>query len=247
MVSPSHAKALGEVADLSPRRTARLAGLFYLIFILTFAFASYVRSTIIISGDAAATANNIVSSQGLFRIAFMSELISAVFFFLAAWALYVLLRPVNRNLALLFLLLNLGGVIIESSNMLNLFAPLTLLSGADFLKVFQPDQLQALAMSFLNSYSNGIMIAQIFYGAWVLPLGYLLYKSRLVPRILGILLIIDFFSIMSWFLQFFLFPGYGILSYPGLAASFVAEVSLSLWLLIMGVKEQKLPLVGVNP
>jgi len=247
MVSPSHAKALGEVADLSPRRTARLAGLFYLIFILTFAFASYVRSTIIISGDAAATANNIVSSQGLFRIAFMSELISAVFFFLAAWALYVLLRPVNRNLALLFLLLNLGGVIIESSNMLNLFAPLTLLSGADFLKVFQPDQLQALAKSFLNSYSNGIMIAQIFYGAWVLPLGYLLYKSRLVPRILGILLIIDFFSIMSWFLQFFLFPGYGILSYPGLAASFVAEVSLSLWLLIMGVKEQKLPLVGVNP
>jgi len=247
MVSPSHAKALGEVADLSPRRTARLAGLFYLIFILTFAFASYVRSTIIISGDAAATANNIVSSQGLFRIAFMSELISAVFFFLAAWALYVLLRPVNRNLALLFLLLNLGGVIIESSNMLNLFAPLTLLSGADFLKVFQPDQLQALAMSFLNSYSNGIMIAQIFYGAWVLPLGYLLYKSRLVPRILGILLIIDFFGIMSWFLQFFLFPGYGILSYPGLAASFVAEVSLSLWLLIMGVKEQKLPLVGVNP
>jgi len=247
MVSPSQAKALGEVADLSPRRTARLAGLFYLIFILTFAFASYVRSTIIVSGDAATTANNIVSFQGLFRIAFMSELISAVFFFLAAWALYVLLRPVNRNLALLFLLLNLGGVIIESSNMLNLFAPLTLLSGADFLKVFQPDQLQALAMSFLNSYSNGIMIAQIFYGAWVLPLGYLLYKSRLVPRILGILLIIDFFGIMSWFLQFFLFPGYGILSYPGLAASFVAEVSLSLWLLIMGVKEQKLPLVGVNP
>ena len=109
----------------------------------------------------------------------------------------MLLRPVNRNFAILFLLLNLGGVIIESVNMLNLFAPLTLLTGADYLKVFQPDQLQALAMSFLNSYSNGIMIAQIFYGTWVLPLGYLLYKSRLVPRILGILLIIDFFGILE--------------------------------------------------
>jgi hypothetical protein len=244
MTSLSQAKILGETADPSPRRIARMAGLFYLIFILTFAFASYVRSRFIVSGDAAATANNIVSSQALFRVGFMSELLSAVFFFLAAWALYVLLRPVNRNLALLFLLLNLGGVIIESVNMLNLFAPLTLLTGADYLKVFQSDQLQALAMSFLNSYSNGIMIAQIFYGAWVLPLGYLLYKSRLVPRILGILLIIDFFGILSWFFQFFFFPSYGILSYPGLAASFIAEISLSLWLLIMGVKD--LRLVGVS-
>jgi Domain of unknown function (DUF4386) len=246
MASISPAKTLGEIADLSPRRIARMAGLFYLVFILTFAFASYVRSTIIVSGNAAATANNIVSSQGLFRLGFMSELISAVFFFLAAWALYVFLRPVNRNLALLFLLLNLGGVIVESSNMLNLLAPLTLLTGANYLNVFQPNQLQALAMSFLNSYSNGIMIAQIFYGAWVLPLGYLLYKSHLVPRILGILLIIDFFGILSWFFQFFFFPGYGILSYPGLAASFVAEVSLTLWLLIMGVKDLNPRLVGVS-
>jgi hypothetical protein len=246
MVSASQAKTLGEIADQSPRRTARMAGLFYLIFILMFAFASYLRSRIIVSGDAAATANNIVSSQSLFRIAFMSELISAVFFFLAAWALYVLLRPVNRNLALLFLSLNFGGVIVESSNMLNLFAPLTLLTGADYLNVFQPNQLQALAMSFLNSYSNGIMIAQIFYGTWVLPLGYLLYKSRLVPRILGILLIIDFFGILSWFFQFFFFPAYGILSYPGLVASFIAEISLSLWLLIMGVKDQKPPLIGAS-
>jgi Domain of unknown function (DUF4386) len=246
MVSLLPAKTLGETADPSPRRTARMAGLFYLIFIVTFALASYIRSTIIVSGDAEATANNIVSSQALFRVAFMSELISAVFFFLAAWALYVLLRPVNRNLALLFLLLNLGGVIVESANMLNLLAPLTLLTGANYLNAFQPDQLQALAMSFLNSYSNGIVIAQIFYGAWVLPLGYLLYKSHFIPRILGILLIIDFFGILSWFFQFFFFPGYGILSYPGLAASFVAEASLTLWLLIMGVKDLNPPLVGVN-
>ncbi len=236
--------ARNRIPDQSPRMTARMAGLFYLIFILTSALASLIRSKIIVNGDAAATANNIMSSQGLFRLGFMIELVSAMFFLLAAWSLYQLLRPVNTNLALLFLLLNLGGVIIESANMLNLVSPFTILSGVDYLKVFQTNQLQALAMSSLDSYTNGFMIAQIFYGTWVLPLGYLLYKSHLVPRILGILLIIDFFGILSWFLQFFFFPGYAILSYPGLAASFVAEVSLSLWLLIMGVKDQKPLLVG---
>ncbi len=96
-----------QIADQSPRKTARMAGLFYLIFILTTVLASYIRGNIIVSGDAAATANNIVASQGLFRIGFVTELVSAVFFVLAAWALYVLLKPVNKNLALLFLLLYL--------------------------------------------------------------------------------------------------------------------------------------------
>ena len=246
MESLSQAKTLGEIADLSPRRTARMAGLFYLIFILTTVLATYVRSRFIVSGDAAATANNIVSSQGLFRIGFVTELVSAVFFLLAAWALYVLLRPVNRNLALLFLLLNLGGVAVECMNALNLFAALQFLSGANYLNVFQTGQLQAMAMSFLNLYTNGFLIAQIFFSAWLLPLGYLVYKSRFLPRFLGLLLILDFFGNLSWFLQGFLLPDYGILAYPGNAISFIAEISLTLWLLIMGVKDQKPPLVDVG-
>jgi hypothetical protein len=215
-----------------------MAGLFYLIFILTFALASYVRSQIIVYGDAVTTASNIVASQNLFRLGFMSELVSALFFLLAAWALYMLLRPVNKNLALLFLLLNLTGVVIESFNMLNLLAPLTILNGSDYLNVFQAGQRQALAMSSLYAYSNGIMVAQLFFGTWLLPLGYLLYKSRLVPRLLGALIILDFFGVLIWFFQYFLLPNYGVLSYPGLVVSFIAELSLSLWLLIMGVKEQ---------
>ena len=91
-----------KIADQSPRNTARMAGLFYLIFILTTVLATYIRGRFIVSGDAVATANNIVSSQGLFRVGFVTELVSAVFFVLAAWALYVLLKPVNKNLALLF-------------------------------------------------------------------------------------------------------------------------------------------------
>ncbi len=216
-----------------------MAGLFYLIFILTTVLATFVRSQLIVSGDAAATANNIMGSELFFRIGFVTELVSAVFFLLAAWALYVLLKPVNKNLALLFLLLNLGGVAVECINALNLIAILQFLSGANYLNVFQTGQLQAMAMSSLNSYTNGFIIAQIFFSAWLLPLGYLVYKSRSLPRFLGILLIIDFFGNLSWFLQFFLLPDYGILAYPGNAISFIAEISLTLWLLVMGVKEQK--------
>jgi hypothetical protein len=228
-----------KIADQSPRKTARMAGLFYLIFILTTVLATYVRSQLIVSGDAAATANNIMGSELFFRIGFVTEIVSAVFFLLAAWALYVLLKQVNKNLALLFLLLNLGGVAVECINMLNLFATLQFLSGANYLNVFQTGQLQAMAMSSLNLYTNGFLIAQIFFSAWLLPLGYLVYKSRFLPRPLGILLILDFFGNMSWFLQGFLLPGYGILAYPGNVISFIAEISLMLWLLIMGVKEQK--------
>lgn len=237
----------GEGLALKPRKIARIAGLFYLIYIVTTALASAVRSDLIVFGDATATANNIMGSQLLFRAGFVIELVSALFFLLAAWALFVLLKPVNKGLASLFLLLNLGGVTVESINMLNLFAPLQILSGADYLNVFQAGQLQALAMSYLNSYSNGFMIAQIFYGTWLLPLGYLVFKSGYVPRVLGVLLMIDFFGILFWFFQFFLFPSYGVASYPSYAIGLVAEGSLSLWLLIMGIKKQKPSLVGASP
>ena len=224
----------------SRKKTARMAGFLYLMFLVTLVFAEdAVRSKLIVFGDGAATANNIMASEGLFRIGFMSDLLSAVFFLLSAWALYVLLKPVDKNLALLFVLLILGGVAIQSINMLNQFAALLLLSGADYLKVFQADQLQALAMLFLNLYKNGFIIAQVFYGAWLFPLGYLVFKSGFLPRILGILLMIDCFGVLIWFFQFFLFPGYEVITYPGLMVSLIAEFSLALWLLIMGAKDPK--------
>jgi len=222
----------------SINKTARMAGFLYFIFIVTLIFSSVVRSKIIVFEDAVATANNIMASEWLFRIGFMSEILSAVFFLLAAWALYVLLKPVNKDLALLFLLLNLSGVAIECMNMLNLFTATLLLSGADYLKIFQVNQLQALAMLFLNLYSNGFMIAQVFYGAWLFPLGYLVFKSGFLPKILGILLMVDCFGILLWFFQFFLFPNYEAISYPSFVVGFIAELSISLWLLIKGVKDQ---------
>jgi hypothetical protein len=146
----------------SIKKTARMAGFLYFMYFVTSIIANLFGRFVFV--DAPATVNNIMAHESLFRIGFVISLFSVVFFLLAAWALYVLLKPVNKKIALLFLLLNLGGFAIWCFSMLNLFASLLLLSGADYLKVFQPDQLQALAMFFVNLYKNGSIIAQIPYG-----------------------------------------------------------------------------------
>ena len=90
------------------------------------------------------------------------------------------------------------------------------------------------------------MIAQVFYGAWLLPLGYLVFKSGFLPRILGILLMVDCVGILIWFFQFFLLPSYPAISYPSYAIGFIAELSLGLWLLIKGVNERKPDLIEAS-
>jgi len=221
----------------SIKKTARIAGFFYLMFLVTSILADRFAS--IGFGDAAAIIDKILTHERFFSTGFIIGLLSALFFLLAAWALYVLLKPVNENLALLFLLLNLVGVAIQCFSMLLLMGSQLVFSGADYLKTVPADQLQVMAMFFVNLYKNGFTLAQLFYGTWLLPLGYLVFKSGFLPRILGILLIIDFFGVLVWFFQFFLFPGFDVITYPGLAASAIAEFSLTLWLLIKGVKDQK--------
>ncbi len=222
------------------KKIARLAGLFYLIFILLNILVKIIgRSNMIVLGDAATTAQNITASEGLFRLSFMSDLLSAVFFLLAAWALYVLLAPVNKNLALLFLLLNLGGVGVQSLNLLNQIAALLLLGGGDALSVFLPGQVQALALFFLNLQEHGFMIAQVFYGAWLFPLGYLVYQSGFLPKFLGILVLADCVCWLAYFFQYFLFPNFTAITYLSFPVGFLAEFGLALWLLTMGTMDQK--------
>jgi hypothetical protein len=120
------------------------------------------------------------------------------------------------------------------------------LSGADYLKVFQPDQLQAQATFFINAFHNGSTIAQIPFGVWLLPLGYLVFKSGFLPKILGILLIVDCFTLLISVLQHFLLPNCVVISYPAWVVGFVAEFGLALWLLIKGVKVQKPALTEVQ-
>ena len=218
-----------------------MAGFLYLIYMVISIFANVLgRSKLIVLGDAVTTAGNLITSAWQFRIGFVSDLVAAVLFLLTAWALYVLLKPVNKNLALLFLLLNLGGVAVWCFSDLFLIASQLLVSGADYLKVFQADQLQALAMLSLYIYNNGFWgIAQIFFSAWLFPLGYLVFKSGFLPRILGIVLMVECFCWLMYPIQFFLFPDYVVITYLSSAAGFIGEFSLMLWLLIMGAKEQK--------
>lgn len=223
------------------KKTARMAGFLYLMYmVITIPADVLGRSKLIVLGDATTTARNIVASAWQFRIGFVVDLVGAVLFLLTAWALYVLLKPVNKNIALLFLLLNLGGVAVWCFSDLFLIASQLLVSGADYLKVFQADQLQALAMLSLYIYNNGFWgIAQIFFSAWLFPLGYLVFRSGYLPRILGIVLMVECFCWLLYPIQFFFFPGNVVLTYLSSAAGFIGEFSLMLWLLIMGAKEQK--------
>jgi hypothetical protein len=221
-------------------RAARIAGLLYLAYIVVHIFSDVIgRSKIIVYGDAAKTAQNILASAWQFRLGFMLDLVAAVLFLLTAWALYRLLKPVNENLAMLFLLLNLGGVVVQCVSDLFLAGSQILLGGSEYLKVFQPDQLPAFAMTSLYLYKNGFMIAQIFYGAWLFPLGYTVFKSGFLPRLLGSVLMIHCCTWLMTSLQFFLFPSFNSITYVSYPLGFIAEFGLTLWLLIMGVKKQE--------
>jgi hypothetical protein len=221
------------------RKTARMAGLIYFLYFVTHIISDVCRDGLIVSGDAAATASNIVAHGGLFTITAVGDLLAAALFALTAWALYVLLKPVDKNLALLFLLLNLGGVAIQCSSDVFLFASPLLMDGSGYLKVFQADQLQTLAMFLLDLREKGFLISQLFFGAWLFPLGYLVFKSGFLPRILGIVLMVHCFTWLSTFFQSFLFPGFVAITYVSWPLGFIAEVGLTLWLLIMGAREQK--------
>jgi hypothetical protein len=223
-------------ARFSPRVTARFAGGLYLTYIAATALATYLRSTLI-NGNVAATAQNIIANPWVLRLAFVTDVVSGVLFFLAAWALFVLLRPVNGNYAIAFLLLNLAGVVVQCANALNLFAALQVLTNSNYQMVFSASQIQAMAINDLNLYNNGFMIAQIFFGTWLFPLGYLVFTSRFLPRAIGALLLVDGFAVLFWFCQYFLLPSFPVLSDPALAVSFIAEFGLALWLVVKAVPE----------
>ena len=221
------------------KKTARMAGFLYLIYMATHIISDVWRGSFIVPGDVAATVSNIMAHEGLFTLTAVGDLLAAALFFLAAWALYVLLKPVNKDLALLFLLLNLGSVVIQCASDLFLVASQLLMNGPDYLNVFQTDQLQSLAMFFLDLREKTFTVAWLFSGAWLFPLGYLVYKSGFLPKFLGVVLMVHCFTWVSTFFQSFLSPGFTVITYVSYPLGFIAEFGLTLWLLIMGAKEQK--------
>ncbi len=177
-----------------------------------------------------------MTNEGSFRLGLVVALTTGFLFLMVAWGLYVLLRPVNRNLALLFLLLNAVGVAIQGASMLSLVSAMLQGDAASHMQAYSAAQLEGLAYLSINVYKMGWVTAQLFFGTWLFPLGYLVYKSGFLPRFLGVLLVLDGIAVLIWFLQALLLPAYPAIHYPGLALSFVAELGLGLWLLVMGVK-----------
>ena len=213
---------------------ARTTGGLFLGFILASVLANVLGQ--IGLGDPQQVYQAIVTDASSFRLGLVMALISAFLFLLTAWGLYVLLRPVNQDVALLFLLLNVVGVAIQCASMLSLVSALLMGDGASHMGAYSAAQLEGLAYLSIDVYKTGFVIAQLFFGTWLFPLGYLVYRSGFLPRILGVLLILDGIGEMIWFLQVLLLPAYPAIHYPGTVVSLIAEVGLASWLLVKGVK-----------
>ena len=215
-------------------KLARRAGAVYLAYIVFIASFGFMQSHQIVWGDLAATARNIQQSILFFRGAFVIEIVATLLFLCATWSYYVLLKPVGRNLALLLVLLNLAGVAVECASAVVRFGALKCLTDTDLLHSFTTDQMQAMAMLLLRVGGSGMIVANLFYGAWLFPFGWLVYKSGFIPRFWGVLLIADCFCLWICFAQMCLFPEYEKWTYPLFPIMFVAEVGTALWLVIKG-------------
>ena len=224
----------------SLKKIARGAGILYILMDVFMIFSGMVVDPkIYVPGDAVATVSNILASEWLFRLGFVSNLVGLILQLFLVHVLYELFKSVDKGQARLMVILVVAGVSVAFLNNLNQYAPIVLLSGAEHLSAFNPAQLQTLAMVFLDMYNNGIMVAEIFWGLWLIPLGILVYKSRFVPKVLGVLLIVGCFGHLLSFLSTFLFPDYSAILIPISEMVMFGELPVFLWLLIKGVKDQQ--------
>jgi Domain of unknown function (DUF4386) len=223
--------------ERSPQRYARLAGFLYLAIILLGGFGElFVRGTLVVSGDAAATADNILHSPFLWRAGIAGDLLMHVFDVPVILILYFLLRPVSRSLALLATLINLVQTAVLVANKLNLLLPLFLLEDAGQLKAFSAEQLHALSYLAIKAHGVGFGIGLIFFGVACLVRGYLIFRSGYFPRPLGVLVFVAGLSYLTNSFALLLAPSIAASIFPGvLIPAFVGELSFCLWLIVKGV------------
>lgn len=222
--------------ELSPRAKARLAGVFEALEGLTSAFGQVnVLGSLIVVGNATATAANILKHETLFRLGFASSLIGVVFHLGWAFLFYQLFRPVNRSVSFCAVLVILVGCAIQAVAALLYLAPLLVLTAGSSLSALTQPQLQALAYVFLKLNGLAFDTYLVFFGLWCVLTGYLIFRSSFLPRILGVLLAIDGLGWMT-----FMSPPLGHYLFPAIAvASGLAEIPLQLWLLIFGVNNER--------
>ena len=219
----------------STQNPGRFAGLVYVLASIVGFFAMmYVPTKIIVHGNAVATASNILAHETLFRLGIACELIGQAGFIFVAYVLYGLLKGVNRQQASLMVTLIVVSIPIAFVNELNSIAALVLVRGADFLSIFDKPQRDALAMLFMNLHGHGFDLAEIFWGLWLFPLGLLVYRSRFLPRFLGVWLAIGGFAYVILSLTGVLLPQYQDKVFTYSQPVFFGEVALMLWLVIKG-------------
>jgi uncharacterized protein DUF4386 len=229
----------GDVSSL--KRTARIAGALYFLACIPAPFSLiYIPRTLIVPGNATATASKILASESMFRLGIAGELVSSVAFIFVVLALYRLFQGVDKRQASLMVTLFVVSVPISFLNALNNIAALILLRGADFLSVFTKPQLDALAMVFLRLHGHGLILASIFWGLWLVPFGILVYRSGFLPRILGVLLVINCFAYVIPSFTTLLLPQYRDVVSRIALPFLLGELAIALWLVIRGARDQPL-------
>lgn len=221
----------------SPQRYVRIAGVFYLAIIALGLFGEvFVRGALVVSGDAAATAQRIADSPLLWRLGIAGDLLMHVFDLPVIVVLYLLLCPVSKPLALFTTLINVVQTAVLALNKLNLVLPLLLLNGGSTLKTFTPEQLQSLAYLAIKAHSFGFGIGLIFFGVACVVRGYLIFASGFLPKALGVLLVVAGFSYLLNSFALLLAPALASALFPYvLIPAFVGELLLALWMIFKGV------------
>lgn len=224
------------------KRMARLAGLIYLVVVITGIFSLlYVPSTLINWKDPAQTVQNISSSQQLFRLSIASSMLCYIAFLLLPLVLYKILHTVNESCAKLMVILAIVSVPMSFMNLQHKFGILNLVEGADYLSAFSAQEIQAQIMLLLDNYNAGLRVTQVFWGLWLLPFGHLVYKSGVLPKILGILLMLGCagYLISAFGATVFInYHQYSLSKFITLPAT-LGEIGICLWLLIFGIKIKK--------
>ena len=230
------------------KKAARIAGAIYLSMVFTAPFSLiYVPSKLIVRGNAAATADNILAHETMFRLAIFGDLISHVIFICLGVALYRLLSSVNKTWALLMVGFVLVSAAVGFLDTLNNIAAVILFRGAEFLSVFDKPQRDALGMFFIKLHTQGIFIDEIFWGVWLFPFGWLVFRSGFLPRFLGVWLILACFGWVSLSAIAVFSPTYYEAAFRWLQPVFFAELAFMLWVLIRGVNLRALPVLAATP
>ena len=228
--------ASDRMAEASPRLMARMAGLFYLLTILAGIFAQYfVSNKLVVFGDASTTATNILAHKKLFQWGFAVYLVEMTCQITSIALFYFLLKPVSRSVSLLAAFIGLAGCTIKALSRLFYIVPLFVLGGEHYLGVFNPEQLNALALLLLEVNNLGAGIALAFFGFLALLKGYLIVRSTFLPRVLGMLSILAGLGLLT-----FLSPALGNRMFPYVAPiGLLGAVAQIFWLLVFGVNERR--------